>query len=149
MGFDRRFTLVLIGWIAALLLALTGLAFALATPDLAAARIVAAALVIGAGYGVARHVDRTNRTVGRFVEAVHFGDFATRFDRSGGVGFAALGQSLDGAMRRLQAQRDRSADEQRFLETLIDDMPVALLTVDHNGTVAPRQQGGAAAVRRA
>ncbi|WP_186728847.1 sensor histidine kinase [Sphingomonas panacisoli] len=135
MGFDGRFTLVLIGWIAALLATLVALAFAIATPDLAAARIVAVALVIGAGYGVARHVDRTNRTVGRFVEALHFGDFATRFDRRGGVGFAALGQSLDEAMRRLQAQRDRAADEQRFLETLVDDMPVALLTIDHRGAV--------------
>jgi nitrogen fixation/metabolism regulation signal transduction histidine kinase len=135
MGFDRRFTLVLIGWIALLLVTLIGLAVAIAMPDLAAARIVAAALVIGAGYGVARHVDRTNRTVGRFIEALNFGDFSTRFDRSGGVGFAALGTSLDDAMRRLQANRDRSADEQRFLETLVDDMPVALLTVDHQGGV--------------
>jgi two-component system nitrogen regulation sensor histidine kinase NtrY len=135
MGFDGRFTLILIAWITTLLVTLIGLAFAVATPDLAAARIVAAALVIGAGYGVARHVDRTNRTVGRFIEALHFGDFATRFDRSGGVGFAALGQSLDAAMRRLQAQRDRMADEQRFLETLVDDMPVALLTIDHQGGV--------------
>ncbi|MEO5494623.1 MAG: ATP-binding protein [Sphingomonas sp.] len=135
MGFDRRFTLVLIGWIALLLITLIVLAVAIAMPDLAAARIVAAAMVIGAGYGVARHVDRTNRTVGRFIEALHFGDFATRFDRSGGVGFAALGKSLDEAMRRLQAQRDRTADEQRFLETLVDDMPVALLTIDHLGGV--------------
>lgn len=135
MGFDARFTLVLIGWIAALLVAAMGLAYALAMPDLAAARIVAALLLVGAGYGLARHVDRTNRTVGRFVEALHFGDFATRFDRRGGVGFAALGQSLDEAMRRLQAQRDRAADEQRFLETLVDDMPVALLTIDHQGGV--------------
>ncbi|MBS0479361.1 MAG: sensor histidine kinase [Proteobacteria bacterium] len=135
MGFDQRFTLVLIGWIAALLAALSALAFAIATPDLAAARIVAGALVAGAGYGLARHVDRTNRTVGRFIEALNFGDFAMRFDRSGGAGFAALGQSLDDAMRRLQANRDRSADEQRFLETLVDDMPVALLTIDHQNSV--------------
>jgi len=131
MGFDPRFTLILIGWIAALLVALTALAFALATPGLAAARIVAVALVFGAGLGVARHVDRTNRTIGRFVEAIHFGDFAMRFDRRGGAGFAELGKSLDAAMRRLQAQRDRVADELRYLETLIDDMPVALLTIDH------------------
>jgi nitrogen fixation/metabolism regulation signal transduction histidine kinase len=135
MGFDPRFTLVLIGWIAALLAALTAFAFALATPGLGAARIVAVALVIGAAFGVARHVDRTNRTVGRFVEALRFGDFATRFDRSGGVGFAALGKSLDDAMRRLQERRDRFAEEQRFLETLIDDMPVALLTIDHEGSI--------------
>jgi two-component system nitrogen regulation sensor histidine kinase NtrY len=135
MGFDPRFTLVLIGWVAALLAALTALAFALATPGLAAARIVAAALVITTGYGVARHVERTNRIVGRFVESTRFGDFATRFDRRGGAGFAELGKSLDDAMLRLQTRHDRSADELRYLETLIDDMPVALLTTDHGGGV--------------
>jgi two-component system nitrogen regulation sensor histidine kinase NtrY len=135
MGFDPRFTLVLIGWIAALFAALTALAFALATPELAAARIVTAALVMATGYGVARHVDRTNRAVGRFVEALRFGDFATRFDCGGGAGFAELGKSLDDAMRRFQARHDRSADELRYLETLIDDVPVALLTTDQGGSV--------------
>lgn len=135
MGFDRRFTLILVGWIAALLVTLTMLAAAVVAPNLAAARIVAAALVVAATYGLVHHVDRTNRTVGRFVEALKFGDFAVRFDRSGGVGFAALGTSLEDAMRRLQANRDRIADEQRFLEALVDDMPVALLTIDHQGSV--------------
>ena len=44
MGFDRRFTLALAGWIALLLAALAGFILALMAPGLAATRIVAALL---------------------------------------------------------------------------------------------------------
>lgn len=136
MGFDRRFTLVLIGWLLALLAALAALAVALVTPDLGAVRVVAALVAIGMLAGMIRHIDRTNRTVARFVEALRYGDFTTRFDGRGGSDFAALGRSLDEAMRGLQAQRDRTIEELRFLEALTDDVPVALLTVDQEHGVA-------------
>jgi two-component system nitrogen regulation sensor histidine kinase NtrY len=130
MGFDRRFALTLVGWLVACLLALIGLAVAIATPGLAAVRIVAGLLVLGMVGGLLNHIDRTNRTVARFVEALRYGDFSTRFDGRGGAGFDTLGGALDAAMRGLQAQRDRTVEELRFLEALTDDVPVALLTVD-------------------
>ena len=136
MGFDRRFTLILIGWLAACLIALVALGAALLTPGLGAVRVVAALLVLGMIAGLVAHVDRTNRTVARFVEAVRYGDFSTRFDGRGGTGFDALGQSLDAAMRRLQVDRDRTVEELRFLEALTDDVPVALLTIDAEHGVA-------------
>jgi len=130
MGFDRRFALILVGWLVACLLALIALTVAIATPGLAAVRIVAGLLVLGMVAGLLHHIDRTNRTVARFVEALRYGDFSTRFDGRGGAGFDTLGGALDAAMRGLQAQRDRTVEELRFLEALTDDVPVALLTVD-------------------
>ena len=80
MGFDRRFALILVGWLVACLLALIALTVAIATPGLAAVRIVAGLLVLGMVGGLLHHIDRTNRTVARFVEALRYGDFSTRFD---------------------------------------------------------------------
>ena len=70
------------GWITlvACLLALVALALSIATPGFAAVRIVAALLVMGMIAGLLNHIDRTNRTVARFVEALRYGDFSTRFD---------------------------------------------------------------------
>ena len=136
MGFDARFTLVLAAWVAALLVALGGIVAAFATPDLVAARIVAVLLLAGALAGLWSHVQRTNIVLARFVEALHHGDLAARFDRRGGAGFADLATALDDAMRRLQADTARSAQDQRYLEALIDDMPVALLAVGADGSVA-------------
>lgn len=130
MGFDARFTLTLIGWVAALCAALLALVWTLLQPGLGMARVMAGVGVLGVTAGLVRHVERTNVTVARFVEALRHGDFATRFNARGGAGFGALGGALDEAMRRLRAERGRDAAELRFLETLIDDVPVALLTVD-------------------
>ena len=83
MGFDARFTLVLAAWVAALLVAVGGVVAAFAIPDLVAARIVAVLLLAGALAGLWSHVQRTYIVLARFVEALHHGDLAARFDRRG------------------------------------------------------------------
>lgn len=130
MGFSGRFTLVLVAWVAGLCAGLLTLIWSVEQPNLGATRLVILGAVLGAIWGLIRHVERTNVTVARFVEALRFGDVATRFGKRGGAGFDELGRALDGAMRDLQAQRERGAAELRFLEALVDDMPVALLAVD-------------------
>lgn len=138
MGFDRRFTLVLALWIAGLLVALAGFIWSFGVEGLGATRVVAGLIVVAAAGGLWGHVDRTNRTVARFVEALSSKDFATRFDGRGGTGFSELGTALNEAMRGLQEERDRSAREMRYLEALVDDVPIALLTIDpaHGVTLA-------------
>lgn len=130
MGFDRRYTLVLAGWVAALLVAMLAAVAAFATPGLGAARIVALLLAIGALAGLWHHIQRTNIMLARFVEALGHGDFAARFSHRGGPSFVALATGLDGAMQRLHAQKESTAHDLRYRDALIDDMPVALLTVD-------------------
>jgi two-component system, NtrC family, nitrogen regulation sensor histidine kinase NtrY len=137
MGFSLRFTLGLIGWIAALCGAALLFATALWTPNLAMARLLAAVLLAGATWGLWRHVDRTNRTIARFVETLRHGDLTARFSKDGGTGFDRLGEALDVAVRRLQAERDTGQRELRFLEALVDDTPVALLTVSAEAGVRP------------
>lgn len=137
MGFDRRFTQGLIAWVVALAIALTGAVLAFFSPGLGAARIVALLLVAGAIWGLWQHVSRTNAVIARFVEALHFGDSAARFGGSSGGGFEALGTALDGAMDRMRERQAKAAAEARFLEALVDDMPVALLTIDGEGHVEP------------
>ncbi|WP_404337533.1 sensor histidine kinase [Sphingomonas sp. MMS12-HWE2-04] len=136
MGFDQRFTIGLIAWIAALTLALLACIAAFATPGLGAARIVALGVAGGMFAGLWRHITRTNRTVARFLEALKFGDTALQFDVEGGAGFGELGGSLNEALARFRAEQDRVSGELRYLDALIDDMPVAVLTVDAGGHVA-------------
>lgn len=136
MGFDRRFTAGLIGWIVLLGLAVLALVAALLTPGLGAARIVALGLTAGAFAGLWRHVTRTNRAVARFVEALRFGDTSLRFDAAAGAGFGQLSGALNGAMARFRAEQDRLTGELRYLEALVDDMPVAVLTIDPGGHVS-------------
>lgn len=133
MGSDRRFTLALAGWTAALTLALAGVAATWDRPDLGATRLVLVVLAVACLAGLVRRIARTNVTIARFVEALRNRDFQTRFDRRGGAGFDALGGALSDAMRQLQAERARDAAELRFWEALVDDVPVALLIADARG----------------
>jgi signal transduction histidine kinase len=130
MGSEHRFTLVLLGWVALLLAALGATVWAFAQPGLAVVRLVALGVTAAGVVGLVGHVRRTNLMLARFVEALRHGDLSASFDRRGDAAFDRLGSALTDAMRDLRAERARGIEEQRFLEALLDDMPVALLTVD-------------------
>lgn len=136
MGFDQRFTIGLLGWIVALAVALLICVAAFATPGLVAARIVAVLFAAAVFAGLWRHVTRTNRTIARFLEALKFGDTAILFDTGGGAGFGELGGSLNEAMGRFRAEQSRTEAELRYLDALVDDTPVAVLTIDADGHIA-------------
>lgn len=138
MGFKSRFAIGL-GWRMALLLALlAAFAASLANPDLGAARVVAAALVAGAAIMLWNYIQRTNHEVARFVDAIRFGDMSASFARpEAGSGFEALGEALDTGIRALRAERSRMADESRFYQAIVDDLPVALLLIDPEERVEP------------
>jgi signal transduction histidine kinase len=118
------------------LLAAAGLfAFALWTPGLAAARIVAALILAGAIWQLWYHIGRTNREVARFLGALRYGDFSQGFSRHGGAGFDQLGGALDDAIRQLRAERLRTSEESRVQAALADEAPAALLLIDEEGRV--------------
>jgi len=138
MGFKGRFALGLVCRMVLLLAMLAAFAAAMATPNLGAARIIAAALVVGAAMMLWNYIQRTNHEVARFIEAIRFGDMSANFARpEAGSGFDALGNALDSGIRALREERSRMADESRFYQAIVDDLPVALLLVDPEERVEP------------
>ena len=136
MGFDRRFTLGLIFRVALLLLALMAVVWAFRTPSLVMVRVVMIGVALLAASTLWRHVERTNIELARFLEALRLGDFAAHFPESGGAGFGKLGAALNETVRRLREQRGQTDAELRYMDALIDDMPIALLTVDGGRAVS-------------
>lgn len=135
MAFDRRFEFGL-AWRSALLLgAFAVLVAAFSTPGLAAARIVAAAIAFWALASLWQHIRRTNFEVARFVESIRFEDYVQRFTSPSGGGFDVLGDALDQALRLLQQRRVELAEEVRFLSAVVDDTPVALLSIGDGGEI--------------
>jgi nitrogen fixation/metabolism regulation signal transduction histidine kinase len=138
MGFKGRFALGL-AWRMFLLLAmLAAFAASLANPNLGAARIIAAALVVAAAVGLWNYIQRTNVEVARFIEAIRFSDMSASFSRpEAGSGFEALGEALDTGIRALREERARLSDESRFYQAIVDDLPIALLLIDVEERVEP------------
>ena len=133
MGFRRRFefglawrTLLLIG-------AIWLLAWALATPDLRAARLVATFIAFAALASLWQLIRKTNFQVARFIESVRFEDYSQRFSDPSGGGFDVLGDTLDAALKQLQARHVQASVEARYLAAIVDDSPSALLSVDEDG----------------
>jgi two-component system, NtrC family, nitrogen regulation sensor histidine kinase NtrY len=135
MDFRRKFefglawrTILLIG--AVLLVAWAG-----ATPGVRAGLVVAALMAVAAFASLWNFIRRTNFLVSRFIESVRFEDYSQRFSDPSGGGFDVLGQTLDNALKALQARHTEESAEARYLSAIVDDAPSALLTVDESGRV--------------
>ena len=135
MGFRRRFEFGLAWRTITLGAALWLLVLAIDTPGLRAARIVALIIALVALASLWSFIRRTNFIVSRFVESVRFEDYSQRFSDPSGGGFDVLGETLDQALKALQARHVAENAEARFLSEIVDDAPSALLTVDKDGRV--------------
>jgi nitrogen fixation/metabolism regulation signal transduction histidine kinase len=135
MAFRRSFELGLAWRTALIVAALLLFVVALITPDLRAARIVAALIAGIALASLWSFIRRTNFQVARFVESVRFEDYAQRFSDPSGGGFDVLGDTLDRALKQLQARQIDAANQARYLSAIIDDSPSALLTIGEDGKV--------------
>jgi nitrogen fixation/metabolism regulation signal transduction histidine kinase len=110
-------------------------------------------IVLGVGAALAiwslwHEIGRTNRAVARFIDAIRYDDFAQRFSLGDGAGFDKLGQALDTAIADLGQRRMEASNEVRFLGAIVDDAPIALLTIEDGDRVrllnkAARRQFGA------
>ena len=130
-----NFTIQLLLRLLLLQLAVIGFAWVLSSPGLGATRVLMGGVVALTFWLLWVHVQRTNVEVSRFVEALHHGDTTVHFDRGPGSGFEQIGQAFDGAIRKLREERRAASDELGFLEALVNDTPVPLLTVTSEGRV--------------
>lgn len=135
MEFRRKFEFGLawrtIVFVAAILLVIK----AMETPDVRAGLIVAVLIALAALASLWEFIRRTNFLVSRFIESVRFEDYSQRFSDPSGGGFDVLGQTLDHALKTLQARHAEESAEVRYLSAIIDDAPSALLAADANGRV--------------
>jgi nitrogen fixation/metabolism regulation signal transduction histidine kinase len=135
MDFRRRFEFGLAWRTLVLIAALWLFSLSLNAPDLRAARIVAFLIALAAVASLWSFIRRTNFIVSRFIESVRFEDYSQRFSDPSGGGFDVLGDTLDAAIKTLQARHMKGAAEGRFLSAVVDDSPNALLTLDEEGRV--------------
>src|SRR3954452_23719379 len=105
------------------------------TPGVRAGLIVAVLIGFAALASLWNFIRRTNFLVSRFIESVRFEDYSQRFSDPSGGGFDVLGDTLDNALRGLQARHTQESAEGRYLAAILDDSPSALLTVDQLGRV--------------
>jgi nitrogen fixation/metabolism regulation signal transduction histidine kinase len=135
MDFRRKFEFGL-AWRTILLVSAILLVIKAAeTPGVRAGLAVAALVAVAALASLWSFIRRTNFLVSRFIESVRFEDYSQRFSDPSGGGFDVLGQTLDHALKMLQARHAAESAEVRYLSAIVDDAPSALLSLDHDGHI--------------
>src|SRR3954451_3848274 len=135
MDFSRKFEFGLAIRTLFLVAALVLVGKAASTPGVRAGLVVALIVTVIVLASLWDFIRRTNFLVTRFIESVRFDDFSQRFSDPSGGGFDVLGQTLDEALKMLQARHTEQSAEARYLAAIVDDSPSALLTLDAGGKV--------------
>lgn len=135
MGFDR-FALQVAARLGLLFATLLALAYLVAETSLVAVTAGVGALVLVQAWLVIRYLHRTNRELGRLLDAIRYDDFQQSFSIGTlGPTFADLKDAFEDVMQRFRAARlDREA-QRRYLEALVEHVPVAILAVHDDGKV--------------
>ena len=135
MDFRRKFEFGL-AWRTILFVAMVLLIIKAAqTPGVRAGLAVLVLIGFGALASLWNFIRRTNFLVSRFIESVRFEDYSQRFSDPSGGGFDVLGQTLDHALKTLQARHTQETAEARYLSAIVDDAPSALISLDPAGHV--------------
>ncbi len=135
MDFRRKFEFGLAWRTIVLIAAVLLIVKAASTPGIRAGLVVAVLIGVGALASLWNYIRRTNFMLSRFIESVRFEDYSQRFTNPSGGGFDVLGDTLDHALKTLQARHTRESAEARYLAAIVDDAPSALLTLDREGRV--------------
>jgi two-component system, NtrC family, nitrogen regulation sensor histidine kinase NtrY len=83
-----------------------------------------------------RFATQSSREMARFLDAVAFDDTSQSFSRlSGDTAHRELGAAMARVLDLLRSSRSAREEQTRYLQTLMDHVPVALLSVDERGRV--------------
>ncbi len=95
--------------------------------------LVLAILVLGGQiYALVRHLQRTNRELDKFLDAVRYADYTQRFSlEEQGVGYEELGASFNAVLERFRKFRGEREEQARYLQGVLEHVPIAL--VSHRG----------------
>ena len=118
-----------------LLAAAIGLAIYLARYSLPVAGVLAAIAVYTA-FALARYVERTQQSLGRFLLAVRYADFSQSFTRSPlGAPFRELDAAIAEVIGEFQKHRLEKEAQAHYLETIVQHVGIGLVVYRPDGTV--------------
>ncbi len=120
-----------------LIVGLSGLFFYLVfRTDVYAAQAAVGLLIVSEVVTLFRTVDRSNRDLARFFEAVKFGDFTQAFGRrSPGRSFRRLRAAMSEVMGIFQKERAEKEEQALYLRTIVQHVAIGLIVFQPDGRV--------------
>lgn len=132
----KTFSLLVVIRTCLIMLTLLVLTSLLSIPGYHVATAVTCILLLALCFELVKFVSKTNNELVRFLEAAQFSDFSQRFDLSQqGAGFEELGKTFSQILNKLHAKRSDSESRIRYLTSLVEHVPVPLVSVSAEGSV--------------
>ncbi|MBN2345979.1 MAG: GHKL domain-containing protein [Candidatus Aminicenantes bacterium] len=133
---SRRFRFQ-VAWRLLLAALATGCFFAFwRRPGFAIAMLLAAAVFVSALVSLFRYIDRSNRGLVRFLQAVRYHDFSLSPGIEGlGGSFTELNAAFREISGQFQRAREEKEEQYRYLQTVVQHIAVGLLSVRADGCV--------------
>jgi len=122
--------------VGALFASLIALAFLVAATEMRAMAAILAGLTALQGWMLVRFVQLSNRELSRFLGAIRYEDFQQSFSLGRlGATFGDLEAAFEDVLARFRESRLEREAQRRYLEALVEHVPVAILGVSETGRV--------------
>lgn len=119
-----------------LLLVMIYVFFLLLKTSLLATTIICGAVIIFQVYDLIHYVERTNKYLTRFLDAIRYADFSQSFSTKGlDSSFSQLSESFTEVMQQFQRIRSEKEQNYQYLQTVVEHIGVGLLAMDTNGDI--------------
>ncbi len=132
----KRFAWIVIVRTLLLLITLIFLAWLLAQEGYLVNTMFVVLAAIAQTWSLIHYVDRTNTELARFLNSIRHSDFIQSFSiEQLGSGFQELNEAFDDIMQRFRAARSEKEAQARYLKTMLEHTPVAIIAVFEGGKI--------------
>ncbi|MBN2012159.1 GHKL domain-containing protein [candidate division KSB1 bacterium] len=98
--------------------------------------VIGSSMVIFQVYALIRYVEKTNRQVNRFLDAIKYEDFSQSFSGTGlGSSFDELKASFTDVLNKFKQTRAEKEEHYRYLQTVVQHVGIGLISFQTNGHV--------------
>ena len=135
MAYNRYWTGIVMR-AAALFLTVAAVAWMIANTQWYVTITLGTALALAEATFLVRFATQSSRELARFLDALSFDDLSQSFAGLTGDGaHRELGTAMDRVLARLRESRSERDEQAQYLQTLVNHVPVALISIDDRGAV--------------
>lgn len=131
----RSFNIRVVAHVALILLTCLAIAYLTANTTHYATTLLALIALVAQVATLLHYIQRTNRDLSRFLLVIEHSDFSQSFSLDDGGPFAKLASAFENVLQRFREQRAAKEEQASYLHTLVQHVPIAVITVDESGKI--------------
>ncbi len=133
----KNFRLLVIGRILLIVLSVILLLLIIGRAEYVISSFILILLIVLQIYGMVRFVERTNRKLSVFLDAIRYSDFSSSFSDKGlGKSFDDLNQAFNEVIREFQKTRAAKEEHFNYLQTVVQHVTTGIVVFKKDGRIS-------------